>query len=131
MEYDKAITGQLIKIERIKRGLEQSELAKLSGIAQPQLSRYENAQSTPSFKSVQKIADAFGIPIFDLVTISHRVSVQSLHDQLASAATEELIEYHLVRKISAQEKKNIFSTIRSELEDAYEMCMEHMRATYK
>ena len=46
--------------------MSQSELAKLAGIPQPHLSRLENAEHSPTHKTLTKIAIALGIPVGDI-----------------------------------------------------------------
>ena len=58
--------GGRIKLLREKAGLSQSELAKLAKIPQPHLSRLENAEHSPTHKTLSKIAEALGIPVGDI-----------------------------------------------------------------
>lgn len=58
--------GGRIKLLREKAGLTQSELAKLAGIPQPHLSRLENAEHSPTHKTLSRIAKALGIPVGDI-----------------------------------------------------------------
>jgi DNA-binding XRE family transcriptional regulator len=58
--------GGRIKVLREKAGLSQSELAKRAGIPQPHLSRLENAEHSPTHKTLSRIAKALGIPVGDL-----------------------------------------------------------------
>ena len=61
-EYDKmepeySIIQALIETRKIS-GLTQKELSKLTGIAQPDISRIENGNANPSIKTLQKLAAA-------------------------------------------------------------------------
>ena len=58
--------GGRIKVLREKAGLSQSELAKRAGIPQPHLSRLENAEHSPTHKTLSRIAKALGVPVGDL-----------------------------------------------------------------
>ena len=55
-----------VKYYREKKGWNQEELAKKSGLRQPQISRLEAGIHSPSFRTLQKIADALGISVGDL-----------------------------------------------------------------
>jgi DNA-binding XRE family transcriptional regulator len=52
---------------RLKAGLTQVELADLSGIAQPHISRLENGHTTPEIGTLQRLADVLGVPVETLV----------------------------------------------------------------
>ena len=58
--------GGRIKLLREKAGLSQSELAKLAKIPQSHLSRLENAEHSPTHKTLSRIAKALGIPVGDI-----------------------------------------------------------------
>ena len=58
--------GSTIKKRRRENGLTQKELADKSGLRQPQISRLEMGVHSPSFKTLNKIANALGITIGDL-----------------------------------------------------------------
>lgn len=58
--------GQVIRAERKRKEMRQSELADRAGISQWSLSHYERDSSVPSFNVMCYIADALGI---DLNTI--------------------------------------------------------------
>ncbi len=56
-----------LKELREKRGLSQSELAKLTGIKQQRISYYENAKHIPSIMDCIILADYYDITLDDLV----------------------------------------------------------------
>ena len=58
--------GNAIKKHREEKKLKQSELAEKSGLRQPQLSRLEAGVHSPSFKTLEKIANALGVTVGDL-----------------------------------------------------------------
>jgi len=59
--------GQKIKSERLKKSLKQIELAKRSGISNTYLSDIEVGRTTPSIKTLMKIAEVLGIDYIDLL----------------------------------------------------------------
>lgn len=63
----KKTVGQLVKDAREQAGISQRELARLSGIAQPNLSRIEADQQDPTIATIQKIAKALGVDYRDLL----------------------------------------------------------------
>lgn len=55
-----------IKIERVKRKLNQLELCELLGISHATLSKIEKGDNNISLVTAKKISDFFNIPIDDL-----------------------------------------------------------------
>ena len=53
--------GRFIKIERIKRGWTQADLAKHSGISKRAICYYENGTYTPYQENITKLANVFKI----------------------------------------------------------------------
>jgi len=58
--------GDRIREARRQAGLTQKELAQQSGLRQSHLSRLERRRHSPSFVTVEKIAQALGIPVSQL-----------------------------------------------------------------
>ncbi len=58
--------GLKIKIERVKRGLSQEQLAELADLSRPTIGAIERGERSPSFDSVEAIAEAFGMPVQEL-----------------------------------------------------------------
>lgn len=56
-------TGKQIKEARVKAKLTQEKLAQKSGISVFTLQKYESGDRNPKIESLQKIANALGIPI--------------------------------------------------------------------
>lgn len=61
--------GANIKVARKAAGLTQKQLADRLGISFVNISQLENNQRTPSMATLQRLADALGIHIFDLTGI--------------------------------------------------------------
>jgi SOS-response transcriptional repressor LexA len=60
--------GQRIKQLRIERGLTQTELGQLLGVASGNISRYESGTNNPDMKRLQQLADILKVPVSDLFT---------------------------------------------------------------
>ena len=56
-------TGKQIKEARVKAKLTQEKLAQKAGISVFTLQKYESGDRNPKIESLQKIANALGIPI--------------------------------------------------------------------
>lgn len=59
-------TGKQIKEARVKAKLTQEKLAQKAGISVFTLQKYESGDRNPKIESLQKIANALGIPITQL-----------------------------------------------------------------
>lgn len=58
--------SQKIKKLREQRGLTQVELAEKTGLKQSHICRLERGRHSPSHKTVEKIAEALGVPVTEL-----------------------------------------------------------------
>ncbi len=56
-----------VKIERVKRGLSQKELAENTGLHQTCISRIETGKSSPTIDKLRKIAKALNVGLFDIL----------------------------------------------------------------
>lgn len=59
--------GEKVKCERLKKRLKQYELAEKAGISNTYLSDIEVGRTTPSIKTLRKIAEVLGIDYIDLL----------------------------------------------------------------
>ena len=62
--------GVILKRRRTSQGLKVSDVAKLAGISQGMLSRIENAQVSTSLDTLQRVCDALGLHISQLLGCS-------------------------------------------------------------
>ena len=60
-------TGTKIKEIRKQKGLTQKQLGDLCGMADSAIRRYENGNANPKIETLQKIADALGCDLVDLM----------------------------------------------------------------
>lgn len=59
--------GQRVKALRKKHGLTQDQLAKMSGIKRPNISRLESGKHVPGITFIQRLADSLQIKISELI----------------------------------------------------------------
>jgi DNA-binding XRE family transcriptional regulator len=67
--------GEHIRTERLKRSWTLENLGRLTGLKVPNLSRLENGRHLPSLETLEKVADAFGMPVAALV-VARRTAAQ-------------------------------------------------------
>lgn len=60
--------GRIIHVMRKERGLRQSELAALTGLKQPNLSRIENGLVVPRQSTLRKVAEALDVELKELLS---------------------------------------------------------------
>ena len=59
--------GERVKALRKKQGLTQEQLAKMSGVKRPNISRLEAGKHVPGIKFIQVLADSLKVKISDLI----------------------------------------------------------------
>ena len=91
--------GKAIKLSRIRRELNQSELAKKAGISVSYLSLLERGKRDPSFSTVEGIANALEIPVSILVFLG-------ANDDEVSGLDSELREKLAYAALKLIEKSN-------------------------
>lgn len=64
-DIDKKV-GLNIRVQRVKRGISQEELADLSGIARSTMGIVERGEQSPSLQTIAKIATALKMDIYKL-----------------------------------------------------------------
>lgn len=62
--------GERIKKIRLEKGLTQKQLAEKCGLFDSTIRKYESGRQNPKIETVEKIANALGISISQLTTIS-------------------------------------------------------------
>ena len=64
-DIDKKV-GLNIRVQRVKRGISQEELADMAGIARSTMGIVERGEQSPSLQAIAKIATALKIDIYKL-----------------------------------------------------------------
>lgn len=58
--------GERIKLSRKKAGLTQKKLGELLGVSAAMIAQYENCLRNPKFETLDRIADALNVDVWDL-----------------------------------------------------------------
>ena len=64
-----SLIGTTIKLERVKRGWSQENLALESNLSQNSIGAIERGTSVPSVETVEKRASAFGMTFFEFIDL--------------------------------------------------------------
>ena len=72
-----AVIGGRIRAERLKRSWTLDRMSKLTGLKVPNLSRLESGRHLPSLETLEKVADAFDVPVAALVAAQRPAAVSS------------------------------------------------------
>jgi DNA-binding XRE family transcriptional regulator len=67
--------GERVRLERLERSWTLADLSARTGIKVPNLSRLEKGKHLPSLETLEKVADAFGLPVVALVATRRAVGV--------------------------------------------------------
>ncbi len=62
--------GKKIKLLRFKRGISQEKFSEMAGISRSVMGKIERAEISTTLDSIEKIANAFGITLFELFDFS-------------------------------------------------------------
>lgn len=68
--FDSETMARNIKVERVKRGWSQEDLAKASGVGLNSIARYETGNVVPGLDNALKLAKALGCSIDDIAGLS-------------------------------------------------------------
>lgn len=60
------IISKLTRVRKVK-GLSQDQLSKLSGVSRVTIARIESGASSPTIRTLEKIADALKVPVTDIL----------------------------------------------------------------
>lgn len=67
--------GEMIRKYRIEKGMTQKKLGELCGIADSNIRKYETGKQTPKINTLQRIADALEVSIYNLMEFHEDYSV--------------------------------------------------------
>lgn len=68
--FDSEAMARNIKVERVKRGWSQEDLAKASGVGLNSIARYETGNVVPGLDNALKLAKALGCSIDDIAGLN-------------------------------------------------------------
>ena len=83
-------TGDMIRKYRTEKGLTQKKLGELCGIADSNIRKYESGNQNPKIETLQKIADALGIPVNRLLA-GKIISRDELKEKLSEYGLTHLV----------------------------------------
>jgi len=111
MKSTKILLGDRIRELRKARGLTQEQLAEMVGVEQKHVSRLELGKSFPTIERLEKLAEAFNVPLrdfFDYVHLSDSdTRIASIDEMLKGLNDEDQrIAYKIMKEVikSLQER---------------------------
>ena len=69
--------GRAIQLRRVEMGMKRRELAIEAGLSYPYVSEIENGQKEPSAKALRQLAEALGLSLSDLASLTDRLGSES------------------------------------------------------
>lgn len=94
--------GEQIRNYRKKAGLSQKELGKRLGVSQQHIAQYENEKRIPKIETIQRIAAALDIDLFDIISVSE---YRNLMKTEVNETIENDIKSGKIRLITEDEQK--------------------------
>lgn len=92
-------TGERIKRARKNAGLTQKELGDKLSISYQQIGQYENGARNPKKETLQKIADALGVQITDLLDATIFITARKRTNETIKELAQEQEELAFLNKI--------------------------------
>ncbi len=83
------LLGRKLRLLRFLRGWSQEDLSEASGLHRTYISSVERANCNVSLDNIEKLADAFGRPVHDMLYLSETAASE---ERLLSALTEPIRE---------------------------------------
>lgn len=96
--------GASIRKYREAKGLTVRKLGELSGVSYSQITKYENGKAYPSFYTIERLAKALDVRIFDLMDSFFVYDLsngkyESYHVSTVDTSKEKIIDDHHLRHI--------------------------------
>jgi transcriptional regulator with XRE-family HTH domain len=84
----KLVLARNLLRHRVQRGLTQAEFAELVGVSQPRIAEIEGARANPQFETLERMANALGVPLERLVSekLAQRERKTSVHRSVQVSA---------------------------------------------
>lgn len=86
--------GEKLRNIREKLGLSQRVLGERLGVTQQTIAQYEKAVEQPKLKTVRRLADALGVPLYELVTDWRSFSKEELLDDFVNSPSQKKPDVH-------------------------------------
>jgi len=106
---------RLVRLRK-EKGISQKELANLSGLSPRMIAHYESQVSHPSLDKVEKIAQALGIQLTDLLGSSKTPVNLEPSDFISSVNTKTLKQFKKILELSPQDRSTIYRMVDSMLQ---------------
>lgn len=100
-------TGEQIKFFRKQKHFSQKELGELLGVSAAMIGQYETGKRNPKFETLEKIANALGVPVWRLTDIESNKKVE----ELQSLINEIIIESNETDKAIKKTFANISASL--------------------
>ena len=108
MDKGKMLAENLRNLRR-KKGYTQSQLAELSGVSRRIVVHYENYVRKPVYENVQKMADALGVSIDELIGKTESRKAKKQDD----ASYKIMKKVRIIEKLPLRDQNMIFNLITS------------------
>lgn len=115
-------SGEKIKAIRIAKGMTQKQVAEKCKMADSAIRKYESGKVDPKPKTIQRIADALGVPASDLFDDDYVNIAQLVYDAARSITSVSENAVKSISETATTASKNVDYAI-----DTGDMLMYHFR----
>lgn len=98
-------TGSKIKEIRQQKGFTQKQLGDMCGMADSAIRRYENGKANPKIETLQKIANALEVPLYDLLVSTGIENIDGMSTPVLTINTEGFSMKEVEQAFKEVEKK--------------------------
>ena len=91
-------TGELIKKIRKEKKMTQKQLSEKCGIADSNIRKYENGKQFPKWETLERIAKALDVDVFDLIEYDEGPTDDQLLEIYGEQADKEGLEQEVLEK---------------------------------
>lgn len=92
--------AKIVKTARESRNLKKKDLGEAIGVGKSTIGNYESGYSAPSIKTLEKIADVLGYPLFDLLSLGFDDPSELSLPRAAQSTSETAVAYVSEQNIS-------------------------------
>lgn len=84
--------GKALELMREQKGIKATDLAKTIGMSKSAVCRYESGEITPSLDALQKIADAFGTKVCEIIALAEGVTLEIRQESAEQTQARMVLE---------------------------------------
>jgi transcriptional regulator with XRE-family HTH domain len=109
-ERSEVQVAMAIRMLRLRHGMSQRQLALRMGVPRTYVSKIENEKATPTLSSLERLADALEVSVYDLLRLCGPSREEEVRDLLSDTFLAELAEF--TSQLNAMQLSSIVGQVR-------------------